>query len=227
MSDYADVSPVLAADFPPKSHDAFIVQIKKAFINAFNKGFDDSHPSARVNGINVSMEYPMVEAEYPGIWVQFHFSGLQSTGLMNDFMDDEENEFHQWEYRGRISLNVLALTAKERDQIASEIIQIWAFNRWSPQGRRFRDSISSEPYINVSLNGDKLDSTGPGITVGTAFKEDQVVYEDTYSFEIIGQLRSQIDESVVKTPLNKINYFPQIAVSQLPPPVEDNNGDWI
>lgn len=221
------IDPVAPAEFPPASEDVFLVQVKRAFIRAFRSAFDIEHPSSRIKKINLNMEYPMKAEEYPAIWFQFNFSGLEKVGIMDNFWDANMDEFHQWSFKGRITLNVLALTSKERDQISSEIIQAYAFSRNSQQGRKFRNSIAEEKYINISYNEDRLDSSGSTITVGTMFNPDQIVYEDGYSFDVVGQFRSNIDTQNVKTELTDITFTPIVSLVNSAPLPLDNDGDWV
>lgn len=197
-------------DFPPYSGDALIVQLKSAFIRALRAAFSDSYPNNLMKQISISMEYPMREELYPAVWVQFSFRDLQKLGINPQYFDEDGREFHVWSFTGRITVNILALANKERDEIASEIIQVYAFSRISDSGKRFRNSIHNEKYIHLQFDEDRIESGGQTISPGTAWNTDQLVYEDSYSFNLIGQFRSEVDKSVILETLTEIDVEPII-----------------
>ena len=95
-------------------------------------------------------------------------------------------------YEGRVTLLVVALSSIRRDRISDKLITTLAFAareeniRGVPQANSFLDSLESYPYVSIAVNTDVIVPGGQSITVGTPWDPDTLVYEDSYSFNIIG-----------------------------------------
>lgn len=216
--------------FPPDSSEVLIVRLKTAFITALRLAFNDLHPNTKMQNINLNMEYPLQEEQYPSVWVRFSFRSLNKLGIDSNQFDEEGRVFQQWEFSGKITLVVMALSSQDRDEIASEIIQTYAFSRISRQGRRFREAITDEPYLHIQYDEDKIEPNGQEETVGVPWNSKQVVYMDSYSFNVIGQFRSDIDRAVEPEFLKEIRvveskYIDALSLSEDIPP-DNNDGGW-
>lgn len=207
---------------PSNSPGGMVEAVKTGVINALRATFVDSPFSndERTDEatLHVDMEYPVAETSYPGIWVQFSTTKLEPAGMGHQTEavgDDGEvvGLIRQWYYEGRVSLLVVALTSLERDRIADSIITEFAFQgaeeiRGLPTPSRFRETIEAYPYISIMVNSDSLTAGGQSTSVGTPWGPDILVYEDNYTFNIIGEFQQVRDVSGAVR-LKRIDVFPR------------------
>ena len=189
-----------------------IETVKRAVMTALRDSLTGSTLNGLVNGseVTVDLEYPMKPETYPGIWVQFSFSKIQQAGMGHEPLrktveyPGTDREWVNWEpvrefiFEGRCTLTVVALTSLERDRIADAIITMLAFSR-PPESvitradrdtRQFRQLISSlaqNPYVSITLNHDTILPGGQTMTTGVPWDDNIPGYEDTYSFDLMGQ----------------------------------------
>lgn len=163
--------------------------------------------------VRIDMEYPAKEESYPSIWVQFSLTRLRNAGMGHEHWTDE-GLVREWTYEGRVNLTLLFLTSKERDQMSDALITIFAFSR-SPsalanqgvyvqreggfQYSDFFSSLDENPYLSMTLNSDDLQPGGQSVNVGTPWDPDTLVYEDSFSFTVMGQFETVIDDTGLYT----------------------------
>jgi hypothetical protein len=95
-------------------------------------------------------------------------------------------------------LTILALSSLERDRIADAVITMLAFSRPprrvltkpdedTKQFRQLISSLAANPFVSITLNHDQIVPGGQAMTTGVPWDEEIPGYEDTYSFDILGQ----------------------------------------
>lgn len=190
----------------------FIEAVKTTIIQALQQTYDQNFPETQFQNMYVSMEYPMLETQYPGIWVRFSFSKLQIVGIASYFMNNTNHEYKMWYFEGTTTLQVFAMTSLQRDRMSDSLIYMFAFGDLDVPEARFLNSIYQNPYINISLNTDQLNPGGQSENIGTPWQEDQIVYNDSYSFDMVGQFAS---DATTGDPveLSKIEIDPTVDVS--------------
>ena len=202
------------APFPGAGGSGMIETVKRAVMNALREALSGTSLNHLVNGTNVTidMEYPIEKESYPGIWVQFSFNEIVQAGIGHEPLirnvlvegDEETPEVINWEpirefqFKGRVTLTIVALTSLERDRIADAVITMLAFSRPpntvmtdpTEDTRQFRQLISSlaeNPYVSLTINHDQIIPGGQAMTTGVPWDEEIPGYEDSYSFDILGQ----------------------------------------
>lgn len=211
-----------------------VMAIKMGVVNALRSVFtesffsDDQEKSDSV--VSVDMEYPTAISQYPAIWVQFSLSKLTPSGMAH--MTAEHNEdgslksvIRQWMYEGRVNLLVAALTSMQRDRISDRLISVLSFAaRDEIPGidgdTSFLDTLQSYPYASIMVNTDRIIPAGQNITVGTADEGDRLVYEDSYSIEILGEYQ-QVREAGGVVRLSRVDVIPEHMNNSIKP------GTWV
>lgn len=194
--------------FPGAGGSGMIETVKRAVILALRDAISGTTLTGDVSGtsVTVDMEYPMKKENYPGIWVNFSFSEMVNSGIGHEVLTSttDENEEVNWEpvkefqFRGRVSLTIVALTSLERDRLADSVVSMLMFSRPpeyvitkadrdTKQFRQLISHLASNPYISMTINHDELIPGGQSMTQGVPWDEDLPGYEDTYSFDILGQ----------------------------------------
>ena len=202
------------APFPKAGGAGMIETVKRAVMNALREALSGTALNHLVNGteVTVDMEYPIEKENYPGIWVQFSFNEIVQAGighepLLRTVVEEataDTPEVVNWEpmrefqFKGRVTLTIVALSSLERDRLADAVITMLAFSRppahvitdASADTRQFRQLITSlaeNPYVSITINHDQIVPGGQGMTTGVPWDEEIPGYEDTYSFDILGQ----------------------------------------
>lgn len=194
--------------FPGAGGAGMIETIKRAVIVGLREAFTGSTLNGLVNGseITVDMEYPMTKEHYPGVWVQFSFSEMVNAGInhevirrvVNDDLSVNWEPIREFQFKGRVSLTVVALTSLERDRLADAIVSTLMFsrppeyviNKASEDTKQFRQlitSLANNPYVSMTINHDELIPGGQNTSPGVPWDDEIPGYEDTYSFDILGQ----------------------------------------
>lgn len=220
-------------EFPPLvtgqvGQGLIITPTKKLIIQALRATFTSMYPNDKLSSMNIDMEYPYREEHYPGIWVRFSPSKIQSSGL-DPTQRTAEEIFSVWYFEGTVSFTIIALSSKERDLISDGIIEAYAFASQMPTASPFYTTINSSDLINMTLQTDIISSGGQTETIGTPWDDDKIAYEDRYSFEVIGQVRSRVQPGVVFTNLSKIQVGSTLTnVDGAPDNTtgDDGNGIW-
>lgn len=196
------------APFPGAGGAGMIETVKRAVILALRESISGTTLSETVNGteVTVDMEYPMTKEHYPGVWVNFSFSEMVNAGIGMEILtqtigdNDEVNwePVREFQFKGRVSLTIVALTSLERDRLSDAVISMLMFSRPpeyvitkvnedTKQFRQLYASLANNPYISLTLNHDELIPGGQATTTGVPWDEEIPGYEDTYSFDILGQ----------------------------------------
>ncbi len=196
------------APFPGSGGSGMIETVKRAVIVALRDAITGTTLNGLVNGadVTVDMEYPMKVEQYPGIWVQFSFSEMVTSGIGHEVLtqtinDQEEVNWEpvrEFQFRGRVSLTIVALTSLERDRLADTVVSTLMFSRPpeyvitktnedTKQFRQLIQSLANNPFISMTINHDEVIPGGQSMSPGVPWDEEQPGYEDTYSFDILGQ----------------------------------------
>lgn len=221
----------------PGSPGGPIEAVKRGVITAFRSAINKSSIVSESDRVHVDMEYPNDKANYPAIWVQFSLSKLVTSGIGMLQRDPESGDLmQQMRYEGRVTLTLVALTSLERDRLADEMVSILSFSR-IPSTNLFTENgfvesystlyeeFDRNPFLSMSINSDMPRPGGQSVTVGTPWDPDQLAYEDSYSFEVVGEfMLVTANEGLYR--LKRVDYDAQIAPRQ-PDLGEDGNGPWI
>lgn len=200
--------------YPGAGGSGMIETVKRAVMNALREALTGTTLNHLVNGsdVTIDMEYPIEKENYPGIWVQFSFNEIVQAGVGHEPLlrtvtapattttPEQINwePMREFQFKGRVTLTIVALTSLERDRIADAVITMLAFSRPpemaltkpdedTKQFRQLIESLANNPYVSLTLNHDQIIPGGQAMTTGVPWDEEIPGYEDTYSFDILGQ----------------------------------------
>ena len=200
------------APLPGSGGAGMIETVKRAVMNALREALSGTALNHLVNGteVTITMEYPIEVEHYPGVWVQFSFSEIVQAGIGHEPLlrtvagTEGGPEVVTWEpmrefqFKGRVTLTIVALSSLERDRLADAIITMLAFSRPpsdvitnpTEDTRQFRQligSLAENPHVSLTINHDVIVPGGQAMTTGVPWDEEIPGYEDSYSFDILGQ----------------------------------------
>lgn len=180
---------------------SYLVHLKTMFVDGLKQTFDKTYPAADWRDIHVSIEYPIREMDYPGIWVDYDDTDpLQISGVDHtEFILDDQGRpvpVSRWKFAGYISMTVTALTSLERDRLYDELVSVIAFGRnpETPRGR-FRAYVDTNDFIATTMQYDQIQPRGNVSAPGTPWGTDEMIYERTINLEIIGEFVPTLDDT--------------------------------
>lgn len=199
--------------------------LKGMIVQALKGTFDEDYPNSTIKPevsfakVHVSIEYPALPANYPGIWVDYDDTApLVKAGV--DHEEDSTNtdgdavKITRWRFTGYISLTVTALSSLERDLLYDDLVSIIAFAKQDPIKGRFVKMAESNDYIGCNLDTDTISSRGSVAAPGTPWGTDEVVYEATLNLNVIGEFVPGPDASTPLLLLSEIIVVPVNAYDE-------------
>src|SRR5690606_15451698 len=173
----------------------YLQKLKTLLVTAVQDTFDSAYPVQEFRGIPVSIEYPMRQQDYPGIWVDYApRQSLQVAGIGHIEYAEDDGEaarsFTRWAFAGEASFTLVALTSWERDRLHDEMVRVLAFGRENPGTARFRQTIEDNEWIGLTLDWDNISVRGMNQTVGTPWQTDDLIYETEIAMACRGEFVS-------------------------------------
>jgi hypothetical protein len=199
----------------------YLEKLKTAVVEAFRAEFATAvNPDFRTpNQPMISIEYPIDQSHYPGIWVQYadtqeltiasiDFPEITTTG-------DTISKVTRWKFGGTVTLTVVALSSWERDRLYDEVVASFTSAR-GDRAYPLRAALDSNDLVGMNVNFDDLQPFADQAGLGTPWGSDEVIYERSASFDVIGEFvsRPEIRQLV---PLSSVTYMKYVEGTSEPP----------
>lgn len=219
---------------PRRAVAIYRVPLKTAVTKAVQAGFaavadpDFSGPNAPL----VSIEFPVEQSAYPGVWVQYADNAEISVAgighVESTVVDGQLAQCSRWKFSGSVTLTLVALTSWQLDRLFDTFVKIFISSKFNPALAVFRDQIESNQFIGMNANFDDLQPFGDSASKGTPWGTDEVVYETSASFDVIGEFFPDIHTRSL-LPLSKVEFVTWLDGT--PPPSDPaeqplNAGNW-
>lgn len=210
----------------------YLVMLKTLLTDAMRQVFDADYPEPDFRDLWVDIEFPVAQANYPGIWVGFEPSGqLQVAGVGHvEYTDSAEDgatrQGTRWNYQGFVSFTIVALTSLERDRLFDEVVRILAFGREQPQLSEFRSYIESNDLVACNFDFDQIGVTGEAANPGAApWDGNEIIYEITVRMECFGEFVNDVAGATL-VPLSAFVVTAYSDTEPDPSPEDDGLGAW-
>ncbi len=214
---------------------SFLRYTKHAFTEACKTTFDAEFPAPELRNIYVSIEYPIEEANYPGIWVDFEINGpISSVGIGHKEYTEQIDDitgaltfgsFKRWRFGGYVAFTIVALTSYERDTLFDSLLGVCAFGEESPATAEFRQAIEHNAYVAMNANWDSVVVTQPTAIPGTPWNEEKIVYEVTARLSVVGEFVSGGVHGAL-VPLSEVVLMPYTNQEPDPSPDSPGTNSW-
>lgn len=172
----------------------FLRTIKTTAVQAIRQSFAVSYPEPDPGGgdrpLFVSIEYPVEEAQYPAIWVDYEGSELRTVGIAYTEQDTEGNAYARWRFAGHVVFTIVALNSNERDMIYDQLIGVTAFAAQSDFPSTFRQVVEAAPLIASVWSFDSVEDRPGAAAPGTPWNTMDVIYERGFALQVIGEFVS-------------------------------------
>lgn len=173
----------------------FLQEMKTALVKGLQATFDGGYPVVDLRGLRVSIEFPVLEQDYPCLWVDFEPSqNLKIAGISHvEYTTDDNLTYRaveRWRFWGYVTMTAVALSSAVRDQMLDEMVRVCAFGRTDPAASPFRTFIEENPYIAVDFSWDEVSLQQMSSVPGTPWGDDQFLYEGTVRLGCQGEFIS-------------------------------------
>jgi hypothetical protein len=191
------------------SPPGYLRLIKTGSVSALEQAFTLAYPeqdsSGGIQPAHVSLDYPVDPGAYPGVWVDFETSLLQTVGIDHtEFTDDGAIATH-WRFQGYAVFTIVALNSNECDSIYDQLIALTAFASQSDYPSVFRSTVDSNGLVNTTWSYDRAEGRGQNAAPGTPWGTDEIVYERGVALQVIGEFYTVPAGQVVElVPLSRI-----------------------
>lgn len=197
-----DVATLVNEPLPRAWAEGGVIEaVKRTIVTGLRQQFSNSSMNGTDQDYYIDIEYPTKETQYPGIWVQFSIDSIKNAGIGMGTMVKDDNgvwgEISERQFTGRMTLTIAAESSKDRDRLADTVISQLSFAR--PMDLSIRDSrkdanqmrglletISTNPYVFMTVNTDEVIPGGATVTSGTPWAPNMLLYEDNYSMAMQG-----------------------------------------
>lgn len=198
------------------------VALKTAVTKAAQAGFAAvSDPDfSGTNAPLVSIEFPVEQSAYPGVWVQYADNAELSVAGIGHVETSTAGgvlaQCSRWKFSGTVTLTLVALTSWQRDRLFDLFTEIFISSKFNPALAVFREQIENNPFIGMNANFDDLSVFGDSAGQGTPWGTDEVVYETSVGFDVIGEFLTDTYTGSL-LPLSKAEFVTWIEGTTPPP----------
>ena len=181
----------------------FLTPLLTAFVTALRGTFDEDYPVEEFRSINIGVDYPIREQDYPGVWVDFSPTGpTRIAGVSHkEYADTETSvrELTRWTYQGTVTFTPFAFSSLERYRLADELIRVIAFGKEQAATAQFRSAIEANEFLAINMDFDTIDLRGFSTSQGTPWGGTEFIYEATLSSNIIGEYVTDVATGALVT----------------------------
>jgi hypothetical protein len=179
---------------PGRYVSGYLRTIKTTAVQAIQQAFQARYPEPDAEGgtqdLFVSIEYPVEEAQYPAIWVDYEGSELRTVGIAYTETDANGNVYARWRFAGHIVFTVVAMSSNERDMIYDQLVSLTAYAAQSDFPSTFRQVVEGAPLVAAVWSFDTVEDRAPAAAPGTPWNTMDIIYERGFALQVIGEFVS-------------------------------------
>jgi hypothetical protein len=182
-------------------------------VEALQATFDSDYPQTDFRNLKVSMEYPVDQIDYPGIWLNYDDTDeLRIAGI--DHREYVEINGYpapvtRWRFGGTLTFTIATLSSLERARLYDEMVRVLAFARVQSSISDFREVIENNDLVAMNANFDTIRPSGDNAAPGTPWGTDEFIYERSLSIDLIGEFVSEPDGTLVNLSEVIVMGYPQ------------------
>lgn len=170
----------------------YLRTIKTTAVQAIEESFTSHYPAPDADGGTsrqpfVSVEYPVEQAHYPAIWVDYEGAELRTVGIAYTQQDAQGNAYARWRFAGHVVFTIVAMSSNERDMIYDQLISMTAFAAQSSFPSRFRQVTENAPLVASVWSFDTVEDRPGAAAPGTPWGTMEVIYERGFAVQVIGE----------------------------------------
>ena len=165
--------------------------IKTGTVDALRQAFQLEYPeqdeAGGIRPVHVSLDYPVEPGAYPGVWVDFETSLLQTAGIDHTETLDDGTVAAHWRFQGYAVFTIVALNSNECDGIYDQLVALTSFASQSEYPSVFRSTVDANGLVNTTWSYDRAEGRGQNAAPGTPWGSSDIVYERGVALQVIGE----------------------------------------
>jgi hypothetical protein len=170
----------------------YLRTIKTTAVQAIEQSFTSRYPAPDAGGGTsrqpfVSVEYPVEQAHYPAIWVDYEGAELRTVGIAYTQSDTQGNSYARWRFAGHVVFTIVAMSSNERDMIYDQLISMTAFAAQSSYPSTFRSVTENAPLVASVWSFDTVEDRPSAAAPGTPWGTTEVIYERGFAVQVLGE----------------------------------------
>lgn len=172
----------------------YLRTIKTTAVQAIQQSFTSRYPAPDAAGGTgeqvqpfVSIEYPVEQAQYPAVWVDYEGSEVRTVGIAYTQTDALNNSYARWRFAGHVVFTIVAMSSNERDMIYDQLISMTAFAAQSSFPSIFRQAVEQAPLVASVWSFDTVEDRPSAAAPGTPWGTMDVIYERGFALQVIGE----------------------------------------
>jgi hypothetical protein len=175
----------------PTGPPGFLRVIKTGSVDALRQAFGLRYPEQDEAGgaqaVHVSLDYPVEQGAYPGIWVDFEVSMLQIAGVDYTEMLPDGTIVTRWRFQGYAVFTIVALNSNECDGAYDQLVALTAYAAQSEYPSVFREVVDANGLVTTTWSYDTVEGRGQSAAPGTPWGTDEIIYERGLALKVIGE----------------------------------------
>lgn len=172
----------------------YLRTIKTTAVQAIEQSFQARYPEPDTDGgtreLFVSVEYPVEQAQYPAIWVDYEGAELRTVGIAYTEQDASGNVFARWRFAGHVTFTIVALSSNERDMLYDQLVALTAYAAQSAFPSLFRQVVEAAPLVASVWSFDSVEDRPSAAAPGTPWGTMDIIYERGFAIQVIGEFVS-------------------------------------
>ena len=158
----------------------FLSAVGQAAVQQTRAFFEDETLSLyELNGVNITMEYPIEREEYPCIQMDFLPSRYYPQNLSGGVVDEVEN-VKVFIFEGAIHFYLYALTHLESDRMGDGVISLLSAND------SWKNAMHFNPYVAMDVNTSDVKIGQRTMSFTAPWDDDQPIYYTSFNLPVIG-----------------------------------------
>jgi hypothetical protein len=162
----------------------------QAVEQSFQARYPEPDPDGGARGLFVSVEYPVEQAQYPAVWVDYEGAELRTVGIAYTEQDASGNVFARWRFAGHVTFTIVALSSNERDMVYDQLVALTAYAAQSAFPSMFRQVVEAAPLVASVWSFDSVEDRAAAAAPGTPWGTMDMIYERGFAIQVIGEFVS-------------------------------------
>ncbi len=173
--------------------------INRTLVRGLRDVFTNTYPDADFQSLNIVVDYPLTEIEYPAIVCKYREGQIPNAGVGHaEWFPAPDGSLRKWKHRrfeGQIEFAVCTLSPLDRDVLSDALVEVLSFGDLDELQNNFFIRVYGEIGVEVgtlgllhqiSLNTDQINPTGESSSIAPWQPEDVLVYTNGYTIDCHG-----------------------------------------
>lgn len=222
----------------PQKTIKYKTYVKTALVESLRPVFTN-HVDEKLRDTQVNIEFPKERQKFPSVIVKFYEKEIRNAGVGHEesFKDTNNKiwKFKHYLYTADIELQILSLSALDRDLIGDTLVQTIAMGDLSDYTNNFFHRIYPPNSANVpdsaghfiNINSDQISAVNESTTKVPWNSEDDLVYSMAYRVGVFGEFYSLPPDLPYEYVSDVFLYPYTKETGELPPAGSEDNSGWI